>query len=50
MTTALEGVRGERHAPAALYTGKVTVPIVQGAGRAPEPIWTGAENLAPTEI
>ena len=26
---------------------KDTVPIVQKAGRAPGPVWTGAENLAP---
>jgi hypothetical protein len=50
MTTALEGVRGQRHAPAALYPGKVPVLIVQEAGWAPGPVWTGAENLAPTGI
>ena len=47
MTTALEGVRGQRHAPAALYPGKDQVPIVQEAGWALGPVWTGAENLAP---
>ena len=26
------------------------VPTVQEAGRAPGPVWTGAENLAPTGI
>jgi len=26
------------------------VPIVQEAGRAPAPVWTGAENLTHTEI
>ena len=50
MTTALEGVRGQRHAPAAIYPGKNPVPIVQEAGWAPGPVWTGAENLAPTGI
>jgi hypothetical protein len=30
--------------------GKDPVPIVQEAGRAPGPVWTGAENLAPTGI
>ena len=50
MTTALEGVRGQRHAPAALYPGKDLVPIVQEAGWAPGSVWTGAENLAPTGI
>ena len=46
MTTALEGVRGQRHAPAALYSGKDPVPIVQEVGWAPGPVWTGVENLA----
>jgi hypothetical protein len=33
------------------YTpGKDPVPIVQEAGWAPGPVWTGAENLAPTGI
>ena len=50
MTTALEEVRGQRHAPAALYPGKDPVPIVQEAGLAPGPVWTGAESLAPTGI
>ena len=50
MTTALEGVRGQRHTSAALYPGKNPVPIVQEAGWAQGPVWTGAENLAPTGI
>ena len=29
---------------------KDSVPIVQEAGWAPEPVWTGAENLSPTRI
>ena len=41
------GVGGQRHASAALPTGKDAVPIVQEAGWAPGPVWTGAENLAP---
>ena len=37
--------------PRALFTpGKEPVPIVQEAGWAPGPIWTGAEDLAPTRI
>jgi hypothetical protein len=48
MTTALEGVRGQRHAPAPLYPGKDPVPIVQEAGWAPGPVWTGGVNLDPT--
>ena len=43
-------MRGQRHAPAALYPGKDLVPIVQEAVWAPGPVWTGAENLAPTGI
>jgi len=30
--------------------GKYPVPILQEAGWAPGPVWTGAENLAPTGI
>ena len=37
--------------PRPLFTpGKDPVPIVQEAGWAPGPVWTGAENLAPTGI
>ena len=43
-------MRGQRHAPADPYPGKDPVPIVQEAGWAPGPVWTGAENLAPTGI
>jgi hypothetical protein len=41
-TSALDGVSGQHHAPAALYPrGKdPPVPIVQEAGWAPEPVWT----------
>jgi hypothetical protein len=50
MTTALEGVRSQRHAPAALYTGKDPVTILQEAEWAPRPVWTGAEKFAFTGI
>ena len=43
-------MRGQRHTPAALYPGKEPVPIVEEAGWAPGPVWTGAENLAATGI
>ena len=37
--------------PLPLFTpGKDPVPIAQEAGCALEPVWTGAENLAPTAI
>jgi hypothetical protein len=42
-----KGVCGQHHAPAAFTPGKGPVPIVQEAGWAPEPVWIGAENLAP---
>ena len=41
---------GQRHAPAALYPKKDPVPIIQEAAWAPGPVWTGADNLATTEI
>ena len=46
MTAALEGgVSGQQHAPAALYLpGKDTVPILQEAGWAPGPVWTGGKS------
>jgi hypothetical protein len=40
-------VCGQHHAPAAFTPRKEPVPIVQEAGWAPEPVWIGAENLAP---
>ena len=50
MTTTLEGVSGQRHAPAALYPRERPGNHVQEAGWAAGPVWTGAENLAPTGI
>jgi len=50
LTSALDGVGGQRNAPAALAAGKDPSPIVQEAGWASEPVWAGAENLAHTEI
>ena len=45
------GVCGQRHAPAGRFTPrKDPVHIVQEAGWAPGPVWTGAENLASTGI
>ena len=40
------GVGGQGHAPVALPPWKDSVPIVQEAGWASQPVWTGAENLA----
>jgi hypothetical protein len=39
-------VGGQRHALVALPA----IPIVNQAGCAPGPVWTGAESLAPTGI
>ena len=51
MTTALEGGEGSASRPGhSLPAGKDPVPFVQEAGWAPGPVWTGAENLAPTGI
>jgi len=48
--SALDGVGGQPHAPAASTPWKDPVPIVQEAGWAPGLVWTGAENFAPTGI
>ena len=44
------GVGGQCHAPAAFTPGKDPAPIVHEAGWASEPVWIGAENLAPPGI
>jgi hypothetical protein len=48
ITSALVGVTSQRHAPR--YPGKDPLPILQEAGWAPGPVWTGAENLVTTGI
>ena len=51
MAMALEGGEGSASRPdRSLPPGKDPVPIVQEAGWGPVPVWTGAENLAPTGI
>jgi hypothetical protein len=50
MTSALDGVGDQIHAPAAFTPGKDPIPTVQEAGWAPGPVWTGEEKLAPTGI
>jgi hypothetical protein len=47
LTSELEGVCGQHHASAAFTPGKDPVPVAQEAGWVPEPVWKGAENLAP---
>ena len=49
MTAALEGVSGQRHAPAVLYPRERPVPVVQEAEWAPGPVWTGGKS-SPTGI
>ena len=43
-------MRGQHHAQAVLYRRENPVSLVQENGWAPEPVWTGAENLGPTGI
>jgi hypothetical protein len=46
-------VDSQRHAPAAVPPGQrlcTRYPFLQQAGCAPGPMWTGAENVAPTGI
>ena len=50
MATALEAGEGSASRPGRFYPGKDPVPIVQEAGLASGPVWTGAENLALTGI
>jgi len=51
MTNGTRRGWGVNVTPRPLFTpGKDPVPIVQEAGWAPGPVWTGAENLAPTGI
>jgi hypothetical protein len=48
MTSALDEVGGQSHVPTAFTPGKDQVLIAQEGGRAPGPVWIGAENLNPT--
>jgi hypothetical protein len=49
-TSALEGGGWSASYPGRFTPGKDPVPIVQGAGWAPGPVWTCAKNLAPNGI
>jgi hypothetical protein len=49
-TSALDGGGWSTPRSGRLTSGKDPVPIAQEAGWAPGPVWTGAENLAPTGI
>jgi hypothetical protein len=50
MTTALEGVRGQRHAPAAFCPREKPGAHRTGRCVGPGAAWTGAENLSITGI
>ena len=50
LTLALDGGGWSTPRPGRLTPEKDPVPIVYEAGMAPVPVWTGAENLAHTEI
>jgi hypothetical protein len=50
LISALDAGGWSTSRPAALTPGKDPVPIVYEAGWAPGPVWTGAENLTPSEI
>jgi hypothetical protein len=50
LTSALDGGGWSTPRPGRFTPGKDPVPIVWEAGWAPGPVWTGAENLAPTGI
>jgi len=47
LTSALDGVGGQRHASATLPPGKTRYPLCRRLGGAPGPVWTVAENLVP---
>ena len=49
-TSELDGGGWSAPRPGRFTPGKDPVPIVQEAGWAPGPVWTGAENLAATGI
>ena len=50
LTSALNGGGWSTPRPRHFTPGKDPVHIVEEAGWAPEPVWTGAENVAPTYI
>ena len=49
-TLALDAGGCSTQRPGSFTHGKDPVPVVQEAGWALGPVWTGAENLAPTGI
>jgi hypothetical protein len=47
LTSALDGVGGQRHEPVALLPGETRYALYRRLGGAPWPVWKGVENLAP---
>jgi hypothetical protein len=47
LTSVLDGVGGQRHAPAALPPGKTRYPYYRRLGGPKGPVWKGAKNLPP---
>jgi hypothetical protein len=47
LASALDGVEWSKLHPGRFTSGEDPVPIVQEAGWAPGPVWTGVENLPP---
>jgi len=51
LTSALDGVGGQRHAPGRFNPGKKTsTHCIGGGGWAPGPVWSVTENLSTTGI
>jgi hypothetical protein len=49
-TSALDGVGVQRHTPAALPPGNRACTRNKVTGWPPLPVWTGAENLASSDV
>jgi hypothetical protein len=50
LTSALDGGGWSKPCLTTLSPQRDPVPIVQKAGWAPGPVWTGMENISPTRI
>ena len=50
LTSAFDGVRGQRDESAVLSTGKMRYSLYRRLGEPQSWSWTGAENVAPTGI
>ena len=50
LTSALDEMCGQRHAPAALAPGNTRYRLYRKLGWTSGPVWTGSEYLVPTGI